>query len=204
MSPIPGYDQWKTAEPDLPVLPCQCCGKHPDDCICPECPKCGQFGDPKCYKEQEHGLMYSAEQVEGLLHMRKVIEEDHVDEVAGIFTERLHEFLSAHKIPVKHAENPEELPETDGPWDEVKWAKNVVKNVQGMFKPNVSSLLDDDNEQEQCARCHKPVVFEKKSEDEPPEYDVCNDCQAHLCPDCVKIDNETPLCNRCYYHKYGC
>jgi len=29
--------------------PCQICGLWPDDCICPECPVCGSFGDPACY-----------------------------------------------------------------------------------------------------------------------------------------------------------
>jgi len=35
--------------------PCEICGKFPEDCICPECPVCGNYGDPKCY--QEHGLI---------------------------------------------------------------------------------------------------------------------------------------------------
>ncbi len=41
--------------------PCAICGKDPSgDCDCPECPKCGTVGDPKCYIE--HGL----KQPEGL------------------------------------------------------------------------------------------------------------------------------------------
>jgi hypothetical protein len=29
--------------------PCEVCGKMPDDCICPECPDCGEYGNPHCY-----------------------------------------------------------------------------------------------------------------------------------------------------------
>lgn len=30
---------------------CEMCGKSVDggDCICPECPRCGEFGNPDCY-----------------------------------------------------------------------------------------------------------------------------------------------------------
>lgn len=34
--------------------PCEICGNDPFDCTCPECPKCGTVGDPKCYVN--HGL----------------------------------------------------------------------------------------------------------------------------------------------------
>jgi hypothetical protein len=37
--------------------PCEVCGQFVDDCICPECPECGSFGDPLCY--QKHGLEFS-------------------------------------------------------------------------------------------------------------------------------------------------
>jgi hypothetical protein len=29
--------------------PCQVCGQWEDDCVCPECPTCGEFGNPACY-----------------------------------------------------------------------------------------------------------------------------------------------------------
>lgn len=29
--------------------PCAICGLWPDDCVCPECPVCGTFGDSSCY-----------------------------------------------------------------------------------------------------------------------------------------------------------
>ena len=40
--------------------PCAICGKWPDDCICPECPVCGEQGNPRCYitdMEVNHGLI---------------------------------------------------------------------------------------------------------------------------------------------------
>lgn len=43
--------------------PCLICGRFSDDCLCPECPKCFNFGDPKCYKE--HGLVITDEQILG-------------------------------------------------------------------------------------------------------------------------------------------
>ena len=33
---------------------CAVCEKHYDDCRCPECPVCGEVGDPLCY--EKHGL----------------------------------------------------------------------------------------------------------------------------------------------------
>ena len=33
------------------------------DCVCPECPTCGEIGDPACYAEDGHGLVRSPEQV---------------------------------------------------------------------------------------------------------------------------------------------
>jgi len=35
---------------------CEVCGNDADnDCICPECPECGDYGNPECY--QKHGLV---------------------------------------------------------------------------------------------------------------------------------------------------
>lgn len=39
---------------------CDVCGLSVDDCICPECPVCGEYGDPRCY--ENHGLVLSDEQ----------------------------------------------------------------------------------------------------------------------------------------------
>lgn len=35
-------------------LRCAICGLDPRECTCPECPRCGEIGDPRCYRE--HGL----------------------------------------------------------------------------------------------------------------------------------------------------
>ena|SRR6267154_4781490 len=40
---------------------CEVCGEAVDDCICPECPKCGEYGNPKCYNK--HGLIPTFQQV---------------------------------------------------------------------------------------------------------------------------------------------
>jgi hypothetical protein len=30
--------------------PCECCGREVDDCICEECPRCHEVGNPDCYE----------------------------------------------------------------------------------------------------------------------------------------------------------
>lgn len=36
--------------------PCDVCGGFPEvDCLCPECPVCGQQGNPNCYKPKAEG-----------------------------------------------------------------------------------------------------------------------------------------------------
>jgi hypothetical protein len=51
---------------DEPDPPCEICGGdievEPEDggCICPECPVCGSYGDPRCYIE--HGSRRTEEQ----------------------------------------------------------------------------------------------------------------------------------------------
>lgn len=47
---------WNQGEP-----PCEVCGKDIDDCICSECPKCGEYGNPDCY--EHHGLVRTEEQI---------------------------------------------------------------------------------------------------------------------------------------------
>lgn len=42
--------------------PCAVCGQWEDACICPECPMCGNVGDPECYSGG-HGLFRSPEQI---------------------------------------------------------------------------------------------------------------------------------------------
>jgi hypothetical protein len=47
---------------------CDCCGHDTADCICPECPKCNDYGNLECYK-QGH-LEYNKEQLIGQTIMR--------------------------------------------------------------------------------------------------------------------------------------
>ena len=59
---------------DEPDPPCEVCGGYPElDCICPECPVCGTFGDPLCY--EKHGLVRTSEQIEQLARKEKEWEE---------------------------------------------------------------------------------------------------------------------------------
>lgn len=58
---------------DEPSGPCEVCGGDVDSdkCICPECPKCGEQGNPACYDivigqpEKEHGMKRNKAQIVG-------------------------------------------------------------------------------------------------------------------------------------------
>jgi len=51
--------------------PCECCGRDPADCICPECPICHEQGNLKCYEGFGHGHMeFSREQMIGQSKLR--------------------------------------------------------------------------------------------------------------------------------------
>jgi hypothetical protein len=39
---------------------CEVCGKYADDCICPECPVCGEHGNAACYAS--HNLTFTLDQ----------------------------------------------------------------------------------------------------------------------------------------------
>lgn len=39
---------------DEPDYPCEICGEIIDNCICDECPICGDYGNPTCYRD--HGM----------------------------------------------------------------------------------------------------------------------------------------------------
>jgi hypothetical protein len=46
-------------------FPCAVCGGFlGESCICPECPVCGDTGNPYCYRF--HGLVHTVEQVKQL------------------------------------------------------------------------------------------------------------------------------------------
>lgn len=40
---------------------CSICGANPSNCICLECPECGEIGHTRCYLE--HGLKRTPEQI---------------------------------------------------------------------------------------------------------------------------------------------
>lgn len=63
--------------------PCECCGKMVDDCICPECPKCGEYGNPDCYTSlgnfkapKGHGMEYNDEQLAGQAELEEYYREE--------------------------------------------------------------------------------------------------------------------------------
>lgn len=54
-------------------MACEVCGHEAGSCICPECPKCGATGDPRCYMKPApifcgglHGKMTIEQQIDGL------------------------------------------------------------------------------------------------------------------------------------------
>lgn len=71
---------------------CEVCGYREGDCICPECPTCGQAGNKACY---EHGhLKASFNQIVG--HQQAKIE-------------RLEDVLDAERLYLKYIKaHPEE------------------------------------------------------------------------------------------------
>ena len=60
--------------------PCDVCGKFEDDCICPECPNCGDVGNPKCYMPSDGnstcGMTKSQEQIDSLAEAENKWAED--------------------------------------------------------------------------------------------------------------------------------
>lgn len=74
--------------------PCDVCGNIEDDCICPECPVCGDFGNSACYIE--HGMKRSDEQKFSLVVNERQWEQEHqailqyenvYDEIADLYEE---------------------------------------------------------------------------------------------------------------------
>jgi hypothetical protein len=62
---------------DPPERPCEVCGIEAGNCICPECPVCGEAGNPECY--EAHGLVRTPEQIAG----RKMYDEQRAKDVAA-------------------------------------------------------------------------------------------------------------------------
>lgn len=46
----PGVTQRMIEEQAGGDEPCECCGRHIDECVCPKCPRCGETGNPDCYE----------------------------------------------------------------------------------------------------------------------------------------------------------
>ncbi len=55
-------------------LPCEVCCGDPNDCLCLECPKCGQCGCLDCYSN--HGLQMSHEQIQSKIEYQKWTEKE--------------------------------------------------------------------------------------------------------------------------------
>jgi hypothetical protein len=45
--------------------PCEVCGYWNDDCVCPDCPVCGEQGRPGCYETPPHIGVYTKAQLIG-------------------------------------------------------------------------------------------------------------------------------------------
>jgi hypothetical protein len=53
-------------------------------------------------------------------------------------------------------------------------------------------MLNPELESEKCEKCGCLVYFDKS-----PEYDVCGECERHLCHKCFGGENED-ICNECF------
>lgn len=60
---------------------CEVCCKDESDCICPECPVCGVYGDENCYSR--HGLLHTQAQIDSVSRWERArmgeIEEEYLD-----------------------------------------------------------------------------------------------------------------------------
>jgi len=68
---IKGLDVWLTKEPRDLIMDehhCEMCGQDTNICICPECPRCGEIGNPMCYQEVDLGIC-------GELHGKETLEQ---------------------------------------------------------------------------------------------------------------------------------
>ena len=59
-----GFSIIDTNPPDGELEQCAICGRDPYTCVCPECPKCGEQGRPKCY--EDHDMEYTEAQIEAI------------------------------------------------------------------------------------------------------------------------------------------
>lgn len=61
-------------------MTCKVCENEKDECICPECPTCGDTGEPRCYKD--HVLRLNVSQLinRAVAHIERMREEIAVEE----------------------------------------------------------------------------------------------------------------------------
>lgn len=59
---------------DEPIPPCEVCGGLEEECICPQCPICKQYGNLRCYDDvlHNHGLKRTQEQIAGRAERDKI------------------------------------------------------------------------------------------------------------------------------------
>ena len=71
------YPPGCSGPPDEPAI-CEVCNGDvdADRCICPECPVCGNYGDPDCY--ENHGMVMTFEQIKQYMFLEMCWHEDHL------------------------------------------------------------------------------------------------------------------------------
>lgn len=74
MSNLPPGCTYAMIEAQCAEYPCLVCGRYPDDCLCPECNICGEYGCPECY--EKHGLERAPEQIASLEAYEASLEAD--------------------------------------------------------------------------------------------------------------------------------
>lgn len=78
----------------------------------------------------------------------------------------------------------------------------------GLYNVNWDEPVDEHGEPYEenisnCHQCGKIVCFERENSSLPEEYEVCGECDDHVCNDCVdwsymnETDDETPICKKC-------
>lgn len=95
-----------------PAQPCEICGGDPDKdkppghCLCPECPECGDYGNPECY--ERHGLKRSLEQEAQRAEMEKLWAQD--AEATAVFEADFIEYdENDNAVPKKPDATPPEI-----------------------------------------------------------------------------------------------
>lgn len=50
----PGAEHDPNAPYNQKDPPCEVCNRDTDRCVCPECPTCGEVGNPACWNDDAH------------------------------------------------------------------------------------------------------------------------------------------------------